>query len=224
MTTSRRDKIMAVSDELVKLLLQRRKGERTNEDINEESDSEREEGGQMKTAQTHLFQIPFKKEQIYCDVSGITHSVLKSLTILGLRKRSLCHEDSKRIDYMYDLDDAGISNDVIAEYLSTIFDTSVICKTNYDDKVPYLDLMNNHATLVSIGHKSNNELSRFLIMIYKHNGVIYCYDPSGETHTMNINKIYKSWNVKKVEDYECFYTDSKGHLLNKRKMVAPIRY
>jgi hypothetical protein len=192
---------------------------------------ERKEGkdqckDEMKTAETHLFQIPFKKEQIHRDESGITHSVLQSLAILGLRKRSLCRQDSKRIDYMYDVDDAGISNDAIAEYLSTIFDTSVKNQTNYDDKLPYLDLMDDHATIVSIGYIKNGELSRFrfLIIIYKHNGVIYCYEPYDKIKTMNINKIFKSWNVEKVEDYECFYTNKKGHLLNKRKIVAPILY
>ena len=192
----------------------------------ESREQDQDEMKTMKTAQTHLFQIPFKKEQINRDVSGITHSVLQSLAILGLRKRSVCRQDSKRIDYMYDLDDAGISNDAIAEYLSTIFDTSVTNQTNYDDKLPYLDLMDDHATIVSIGYIKNGELSnfRFLIIIYKHNGVIYCYDPCEKIKTMNINKIFKSWNVEKVEDYECFYTNTKGHLLNKRKIVAPIPY
>ena len=206
----RRKKVMRVSDELIDLLLKRRRdGEMENE---------------MKTAQTHLFQIPFKKEQLNRDVSGIIHSVLKSLAILGLRKRSECRHDSKRIDYMYDLEDAGISNDVIAEYLSTIFDTSIKNQTNYDNKLPYLDLLNDHATLVSVGYKRNGKSSRFLILIYKHNGVNYCYEPSDKIKTININKIYESWNVEKVEDYECFYTNTKGHLLNQRKIVAPIRY
>ena len=188
-------------------------------------EKQEQEQNEMKTAQTHLFQIPFKKEQLKCDVSGITHSVLQSFAILGLRKRSVCRQDSKRIDYMYDLDDAGISNDAIAEYLSTIFDTSVKNQTNYDDKF-YLDLMDDHATLVSIGYIKNNKLSRFrfLIIIYKHNGVIYYYEPCEKIKTMNINKIFKSWNVEKVEDYECFYTNTKGHLLNKRKIVASIPY
>jgi len=189
----------------------------------EKQEQDQDEMKTMKTAQTHLFQIPFEKEQLKCDVSGITHGVFNSLAVLGLRKRSLCREDSKRIDYMYDLDDAGISNDTIAEYLSTIFDTSVTNQTNYDNKF-YLDLMDDHATIVSIGYKKNWELSRFLIIIYKHNGVIYYYEPCEKIKTININKIFKSWTVEKVEDYECFYTNTKGHLLNKRKIVAPIRY
>uniref|UniRef100_A0A6C0D3X2 Uncharacterized protein n=1 Tax=viral metagenome TaxID=1070528 RepID=A0A6C0D3X2_9ZZZZ len=180
----------------------------------------------MKTARTELFQIPFKKSQIKRDLSGIKHCVLKSLAILSLRKRSVCIHDTKTMDYMYDIydEDPGICNEDIAHYLSTIFETSITYKTNYDDKLPYLDLMNGHATLVSVGYKKDNEIGRFVIIVYKYNNVIYCYDPIDNINTTNINKIMKTCNVKKFENYECFYTNSRTHTLNKRKIVAPIRY
>jgi hypothetical protein len=180
----------------------------------------------MKTARTELFQIPFKKEQITYDLSGIKHGVFKTLAILGLRDHSICIQDANRMHDMYGdgIEELGVLNDDIAHYLSTIFDTDITCKTNYDDKIPYLDLKNGYATLVNVGYKSNNDVLGFLIIIYKCNNIIYCYDPIDDINTMNINKIMKTCNVKKFEHYDCFYTDSNSHELNKKEMVAPIRY
>jgi len=175
----------------------------------------------LKTAKTQLFQIPFKKKQIKNELPRITHSVFAALTMMGLRKHSNSRKDSKSINYM---DSEGVYSKDIATYFSKIFDTQVNCQMTYDENLLYLDLKDGYATLVSVGYKEGDDISRYVIIIYKHKGVIHYYKPTGRINTTNINKILESDDITRFENYECFYTDSKGHRLNKNNLVAPIMY
>ena len=188
----------------------------------------------MDTAETCLFQIPFSKmidsyKGLECD----SHCVFHALYVLGLRSKSLCIEDSKRLFQMYDKNDASITNHDIGKYLSTIYETDITGKLHKDNKLPYLDIKEGYATLVSIQtydkndvSKSNNEKSMHgtIIIIYKYNSVIYCYNPSSQKNTVSINEILEELHTYRIEEYICFYKDSDVATLNRSKMVAPILY
>jgi hypothetical protein len=188
----------------------------------------------MDTAETCLFQIPFSKmidsyKGLECD----SHCVFHALYVLGLRSKSLCIEDSNRLFEMYDKNYASISNNAIDAYLSTIYETDITGKVHKDNKLPYLDIKEGYATLVSLQtynkndvSKSNNDKSMHgtIIIIYKHNSVIYCYNPSSRKNTVSINEILEELHTYRIEEYICFYKDSDVATLNRSKMVAPILY
>ncbi len=211
------------SDTLVKKFKKyKEEKEKFKKYIEEKSKEEKVEEEILKTANTQLFQIPFKKKQIKTEFPRITHSVFNALTMMGLRQYSSSRKDSKTIK---SIDSDGVYSKDIAEYFSTIFDTQVNCQMTYDEKFLYLDLKDGYATLVSVGYKDDiGGISRYVIIIYKHKGVIYYYKPTGKINTTNINKILESDDITHFENYECFYTDSKGHQLNKKKLGAPIMY
>ena len=88
---------------------------------------------------------------------------------------------SKRIFEMYHEDRASITNGDIAKYLSTIYETDVTGKLHKDNKMPYLDLQDGYATLVSIQtydkddvtkHDDDKSLNGTIIIVYK-----YFYTP-----------------------------------------------
>jgi hypothetical protein len=187
------------------------------------------------TAENRLFQIPFSKMAVdhYKGLEFKSHCVFRALHVLGLRSTSLCIEDSKRIFEMYDEDGASITNGDIAKYLSTIYETDVTGKVHKDNKMPYLDLQDGYATLVSIQtydkddvtkHDDDKSLNGTIIIVYKYKSVIYCYHPSSRINTVNINEILKELNTYRIEEYICFYKDSDVASLNRAKMVAPILY
>lgn len=188
----------------------------------------------MDTAENCLFQVPFTKMvDSYKGLECNSHCVFHALYVLGLRSKSLCIEDSNRLFEMYDKNDASITNKSIVTYLSTIYETDVTGKVHKDNKLPYLDIKEGYATLVSLQtydksdvSKSNNEKSIYgtIIIIYKHNSVIYCYNPSSRKNTVSINEIIKDLNAYRIEEYICFYKDSHVASLNRSKMVAPIMY
>jgi hypothetical protein len=114
---------------------------------------------------------------------------------------------------MYD-DEGSISNQSIATYLSTIYETDVTAEIHKDDKMPYLDLKEGYATLVSVQTYDKDEVSKHndeklisgtIIIIYKYNSVIYCYDPSSKKNTVSINEILEELNTYRIEEYICFY-------------------
>jgi len=186
------------------------------------------------TAESRLFQIPLSKMNVdsYRGLTCRSHSVIRALHVLGLRSISLCIEDSKRIYEMYD-DEGSISNQSIATYLSTIYETDVTAKKHNDDKMPYLDLKEGYATLVSLQTYDKDDVSKHddeksmngnIIIIYKYNSVIYCYYPGSNTNTVSINEILEELNTYRIEEYICFYKDSDVATLNRAKMVAPILY
>lgn len=188
------------------------------------------------TAENCLFQIPFSKMAVDC-YTGLDgdehHCVFRALHVLGLRSTSLCIEDSKRIFEMYQEERASITNGNIATYLSTIYETDVSGKVHKDNKMPYLNLDDGYATLVSVQtydkddvtkHDDEKTMSGTIIIIYKYKGVIYCYHPSSRINTVDINEILKELNAYRIEEYICFYKDSNIATLNRAKMVAPILY
>ena len=188
----------------------------------------------MDTAENRLFQIPFSKMVVeyYKGLECKSHSVLRALHVLELRSTSLCIEDSKRIYEMYE-EGASISNCDIATYLSTIYETDVTAEIHKDDKMPYLDLKEGYATLVSVQtydkdevskHDDEKSISGTIIIIYKYNSVIYCYHPYSKKNTVSINEILEELNTYRIEEYICFYKDSGVATLNRAKMVAPILY
>ena len=187
------------------------------------------------TAENRLFQIPFSKMTVdyYKGVDCDYHCVFRALDVLGLRSTSLCIEDSKRIFEMYDNDGGSITNKDIATYLSTIYETDVTGKVHKDNKMPYLDIQDGYATLVSVQtydkddvtkHDDEKSMHGTIIIIYKYNSVIYCYHPCSRINTVNINEILKELNTYRIEEYICFYKDSDVASLNRAKMVAPIMY
>jgi hypothetical protein len=188
------------------------------------------------TAENRLFQIPFSKMAIeyYKGLDGDEyHCVFRALHVLGLRSTELCIEDSKRIFEMYHEDGTSITNKDIATYLSTIYEIDVTAKVHKDNKMPYLDLQDGYATLVSVQtynkddvakHDDEKSMSGTIIIIYKYKGVIYCYDPSSRKNTVSINEILEELNTYRIEEYICFYKDSGVASLNRSKMVAPILY
>jgi hypothetical protein len=188
----------------------------------------------MDTAETKLFQIPVSKMVIdYYEGIGDSHCVFEALNVLGLRSNALCMEDTRRIFEMYDENKASISNDDIATYLSTIYETEIDAKIHTDNKLPYLDIKEGYATLVSIQtydkddvSKSDNDkkLHGTIIIIYKYKSVIYCYDPHTKKNSVSINVILDELNAYRIEEYICFYKDSDVAKLNRAKMVAPILY
>jgi hypothetical protein len=188
----------------------------------------------MDTAESCLFQIPFSKMiDSYKGLDCNSHCVFHALYVLGLRSKSLCIEDSNRLFEMYDKNYASITNCDIAKYLSTIYETDVGVKVHKDNKMPYLDLEDGYATLVSVQtydkddvtkHDDEKTMSGTIIIIYKYKGVIYCYNPSSQKNTVSINEILEELNTYRIEEYICFYKDSYVASLNRAKMVAPIMY
>lgn len=188
----------------------------------------------MDTAEGCLFQIPFSKmidsyKGFECD----SHCVFHALYVLGLRSKSLCIEDSNRLFEMYDKNYASITNHDIGKYLSTIYETNITVKVQKDNKLPYLDIKEGYATLVSLQTYDKDDVSLCdneksmhgtIIIIYKYNSVIYCYNPSSQKNTVSINEILEELNTYRIEEYICFYKDSYVASLNRAKMVAPIMY
>ena len=188
----------------------------------------------MDTAEGYLFQIPFSKMiDSYKGFECESHCVFHALYVLGLRSKSLCIEDSNRLFEMYDKNYASITNHDIGKYLSTIYETNISVKVHKDNKLPYLDIKEGYATLVSLQTYNkddvslcDNEKSMYgtIIIIYKYNSVIYCYNPSSQKNTVSINEILEELNTYRIEEYICFYKDSYVASLNRAKMVAPIMY
>jgi hypothetical protein len=98
------------------------------------------------------------------------------------------------------------------------------CKLPYC-KLPYLDLKEGHATFICVKYfEPDDRLWGNSIIVYKYKGTIYYYDPTTNTNTVSIKKIMKKMETKQFEQYTCFYTHLDGAVLNKNKLVAPIRY
>ena len=180
----------------------------------------------MKLAPTNLFQVPFHPEQIdrYKKISKYRCSdcLFQVLTALGLRHYTVSRKDSRKI---YKEKINGVEVQDVANYLSSIFDTT-ITRNIYDDEIlPYLNIKNGYATFVCISYLKKDKLHGHFFIIYKHERVIYCYDPCNGTNTRNINNIIDQRNTKKIDRYVTFHNILKNEIsLNKNKMNIPISY
>jgi hypothetical protein len=183
----------------------------------------------IKTAPTDLFQVPFDPEQIdrYKKISKYRCSdcLFQVLTALGLRHYTVSRKDSRKI-YKEKID--GVEVQDVANYLSTIFETT-IKRTIHDDTeiLPYLNIKNGYATFVCISYskKENKPQRGHFFIIYKHDRVIYCYDPCNGTNTRNINNIIDERNRKKIDRYVTFHNIMKNETsLNKNKINTNIHY
>jgi hypothetical protein len=179
----------------------------------------------MKLAPTSLFQVPFNPEQIdrYKKISKYrcNDCLFQVLTALGLRHYTISRKDSRKI---YKKQIVGVEVQDVANYLSTVFETTI--KRNiYEDTdiLPYLHLKNGYATFVCVSYlKKNKTRAGHFFIIYKHDRVIYCYDPCDGTNTRNINNIMDS---TKIDRYVSFHNSLMTPAsLNKNKINAPISY
>jgi len=183
----------------------------------------------MKLAPTTLFQVPFHPEQIdrYKKISKYRCSdcLFQVLTALGLRHYSVSKKDSRKI---YKEKIKGVEVQQVAKYLSTIFDTPIKRKI-YDDteNLPYLKIKNGYATFICVSYikEKKSGASGHFFIIYKHDRVIYCYDPCNGTNTRNINNIICERNTKKLDMYASFHNVAlSSSALNKNKMNVPISF
>ena len=143
----------------------------------------------------NLFQIPFTERNGIVK-RGCHDCLFHVLTALGLRSVSTSNRDSKRI---YNKNSNGVEVQVVANYLSTIFNTKIITKFYYISHLKYQlkHLKNDYATFIygdfrniflpyecfSFGH---------FFIIYKKNDRIYYYDPQNDLTTENINYLHDS--------------------------------
>lgn len=182
----------------------------------------------MKLAPSHLFQVPFHPEQIdrYKKISKYRCSdcLFQVLTALGLRHYTVSRKDSRKI---YKEKINGVEVEDVSKYLSTIFETSIKRTFHNDAEIlPYLHLKNGYATFICISYlKKDKSYGGHFFIIYKHDRVIYCYDPCHGTNTRNINNIIDQRNTKKIDRYVSFHNSLMNPAsLNKNKINVPISY
>jgi hypothetical protein len=177
----------------------------------------------IKIAPTDLFQVPFKPEQIdrYKPISEYGYDCLfQVLTALGLRHYKVSEQDSKK---MYEKQKNGVEANDAAKYLSTIFGTPIERRIHESKHKPYSKMKNGYATFVCAKYTGPTSSGHYFI-VYKHNDMIYCYDPcSGNNQTYD-NICYQN-GYKTYDIYASYHNAKKSEsMLIKSKMIARIRY
>lgn len=177
----------------------------------------------IKLAQTHLFQVPFKPEQIdrYKPISKYRcyDCLFQVLTALGLRHYKVSGQDSKK---MYETQNTGVEANDAAKYLSTIFATPIKRKIHESREKSYSKLKNGYATFVCARY-AGTKVSGHYFIVYKHNDIIYCYDPYVGKNSAYDNICYQGY--KNYDIYASYHNSKKSDsMLIKSKMIARIRY
>lgn len=142
------------------------------------------------------------------------------LTALGLRHYKVSGQDSKKL---YETRKTGVEANDAAKYLSTIFGTPIKRKIHDSKQKPYSKLKNGYATFVC-GRYAATKCTGHYFIVYKHNDIIYCYDPVAHKNEPYTNICYHN-DRQKYDIYASYHNLKKSDsMLIKSKMITRIRY